>query len=62
MLVIDPADTSLNAAEAVECAADQGYYWAFRDMLFADQAAEGRSGPDATMKPTPVNWGSHEGL
>jgi len=42
MLVIDPADTSLNAAEAVECAADQGYYWAFHDLLFLNQSAHGQ--------------------
>jgi protein-disulfide isomerase len=50
MLVIDPSDTSLNAAEAVECAADQGYYWAFLDMLFANQAAQGQKWTRDAMK------------
>jgi len=36
MLVIDPQNTSLVAAQAAECAADQGYYWAFHDTLFAN--------------------------
>lgn len=50
MLVIDPADTSLNAAEAVECAADQGYYWAFHDLLFANQPAHGQKWTRDAMK------------
>lgn len=37
MLVIDPV-ISQDAAEAAECAADQGQYWNFHDLLFANQA------------------------
>jgi protein-disulfide isomerase len=33
---------SLWAAEAVECAADQGRYWEYHDNLFASQAGENR--------------------
>jgi protein-disulfide isomerase len=33
---------SLWAAEAVECAADQGRYWNYHDNLFASQAGENR--------------------
>ena len=50
MLVIDPDDTSLNAAEAVECAADQGYYWAFHDLLFANQTGHGQKWTRDAMK------------
>ena len=50
MLVIDPDDTSLNAAEAAECAADQGYYWAFHDLLFANQVAQGQKWTRDAMK------------
>ncbi|MBP2018964.1 protein-disulfide isomerase [Symbiobacterium terraclitae] len=50
MLVIDRENTSLNAAEAAECAADQGYYWAFHDMLFANQPAQGTKWSRDAMK------------
>lgn len=50
MLVIDPNNTSLNAAEAAECAADQGYYWAFHDMLFANQPTQGQKWSRDAMK------------
>lgn len=38
MLVIGDKVNSQNAAEAAECAADQGQYWNFHDLLFANQA------------------------
>jgi len=50
MLVIDRENTSLNAAEAAECAADQGYYWAFHDMLFANQPTQGTKWSRDAMK------------
>lgn len=35
-------DESRWAAEAAECAGDQGYFWAYHDKLFASQAGENR--------------------
>lgn len=37
MLVIGDKSRSQYAAEATECAADQGYFWAYHDLLFANQ-------------------------
>ena len=37
--VATQGDESLRAAEASECAADQGQFWPYHDRLFADQAS-----------------------
>lgn len=49
MLVIGDKVNSQIAAEAAECAADQGYFWAFHDLLFANQA-EGQGWTRDAMK------------
>lgn len=49
LLVIGDKVNSQNAAEAVECAADQGYYWAFHELLFANQV-KGQNWSRAMMK------------
>ncbi len=42
---------SLAAAEAAECAGEQGAFWTYHDMLFANQAGENRGAfKDANLK------------
>lgn len=41
-------DESFAAAEAAECAADQGYFWDYHDILFLRQGSSPRSGAFST--------------
>jgi protein-disulfide isomerase len=50
---------SLDAANAAECAADQGLYWTYSDWLFANQGYEGGGG---FAKPRLLEIGRRAGL
>ena len=51
-------DESVQAAEAAECANDQGKFWEYHDMLFANQSGENKGAfSDAKLKQFATNLG-----
>ena len=61
-IVVDPVSSngeSRSAAEASECAADQGKFWQYHDYVFANQNGENRGGfRDANLR----NYAQSAGL